>query len=166
MSLINSYISYKCLCELKGVPQKWTHHDLNEAVGYAHVDLEEYWPRRKSPSPPMNNAGKVPAGNTRSPKFDTHALSLTRDRLRGRLNSEVAHMPVQPEAAVGTTVCQLHRWAWKEFNPDDGKNNKPVGLRSQVMRCQTCLVNLCLPFWEIYHSKERLRSEIPGILGL
>ncbi len=107
MSLVNSYVSYKHLCELKGVPLKWTHHNWNEAVGYAHVDPEEYWPLRKPPSPPMN-AGKVPAGKTTAPKFDTHALSPTRGRLPGRLNSEVAHMPVQPEAAVGTTVFQLH----------------------------------------------------------
>lgn len=132
MSLIDPNISYKCLRELKGVPMKWTHHDWNEAVGYAHVNPEEYWPWRKSPYPQMN-AGNLPAGKTRAPKFDTHALSPTQGRLCGRLNSEVAHMPVQPEAAVGTTDCQMHLWAWKEFNPDDGKNSKPVGSCSQVM---------------------------------
>jgi hypothetical protein len=102
------------------------------------------------------NAGKMPAGKTRAPKFDTHALSPTWGRLRGRLNSKVTHMPVQPEAAVGTTVCQLHQGAWKVFNPDDGKSIKPIGSYSQVMRCQTCQVNLSLPCWEIYHTKERL----------
>jgi hypothetical protein len=29
---------YKRYCELKGVPVQWTHHDWNEAIGYAHVD--------------------------------------------------------------------------------------------------------------------------------
>ena len=38
VSLVNSYVMYKRYCELKGVPVQWTHHDWNEAIGYAHVD--------------------------------------------------------------------------------------------------------------------------------
>ncbi len=139
VSLVNSYVSYKRYCELKEVPVKWTHHDWNEAVGYAHADPVEYWPRKKSP--PKSNA-EVTVTKARAPKMDSLALSPTRGWLRRRLDDSVTHMPVLPQAPTGTTVCQLHQWAYKEFNPDDEqKNCKLAGSRSQVMRCWTCEVN-------------------------
>jgi hypothetical protein len=46
VSMVNLYVSMKWYCELKGVPVPWTHHNWNEAIGYAHVDTTEYWPRR------------------------------------------------------------------------------------------------------------------------
>ncbi len=162
ISLVNSYVLYKRYCELKGVPVMWNHHDWNEAVGYAHINPDEYWPRKKCP---LKSGVQVTAGKTRAPKMDSLALSPTRGWLRGRLDNLVMHMPVNPEAATGTTVCQLHRWAYKEFNPHDDKNCKPAGLHSQVMRCRTCQVNLCLGCWEIYHTKERLDLSFPGYLA-
>ena len=62
-------------------------------------------------------------------------------------------------------VCQLHRWAHKEFNPDDIPNNKPTGSRAHVMRCEACSVNLCLRCWKIFHTQQRLRLYVPMILG-
>ncbi len=73
VSLVNSYVLYKRYCELKGVPVMWNHHDWNEAVGYAHVNPEEYWPRKKSPP---KSGMKVTAGKIRAPKMDSLALSL------------------------------------------------------------------------------------------
>ncbi len=46
--MVNSYVSMKRYCELKGVPVPWNHHDWNEAIRYAHLDPAEYWPRRKA----------------------------------------------------------------------------------------------------------------------
>jgi hypothetical protein len=66
--------------------------------------------------------------------------------------------------ATGRFVCQLHQWAHKEFNPDEMDNVKPKGSQAQFMRCHECDVHLCLPCWEIYHTKERLCPEIPRIL--
>ena len=83
----------------------WNHHDWNEAVGYAHVDPDKYWPRKKCPP---KSGVKVTAIKTRAPKMDSLALSPTRGRLRKRLDNSVMHMPVNPEATTGTTVCQLH----------------------------------------------------------
>ncbi len=105
VSLVNSYVSYKRYCELKGVPVMWNHHDWNEAVGYAHINPDKYWPRKKSPP---KSGVKVTAGKTRASKMYSLALSQTWGRLRGRLDNSVMHMPVNPEAATGMTVCQLH----------------------------------------------------------
>ncbi len=71
VSLVNSYVSYKRYCKLKGVPVNWTHHDWNEAIGYAHVDPDEYWPRRKLPPK------SVPKANAKSicHRFDSQALT-------------------------------------------------------------------------------------------
>jgi hypothetical protein len=158
VSLVNSYIMYRRYCELKGVTSTWTHHNWHEAIGYAHVDPDEYWPRRKSPirTNTKSNAEK------RSQRIDTQALSPTRGRLRSRL-ANTGHMPV---AAKGIHVCQLHRWAYKEFNPDEPDNAKPKGSRASVMKCRECDVHLCIPCFEIFHTSERLRPMIPRILRL
>ena len=47
VSMVNSYVCMKRYCKLKGVPVPWTHHDWNEALGSAHLDPIEDWPRRK-----------------------------------------------------------------------------------------------------------------------
>ncbi len=47
VSMVNSYVAMKQYCKLKGVVVPWNHHDWNEAIGYAHLDPAEYWPRRK-----------------------------------------------------------------------------------------------------------------------
>ncbi|MFM8621986.1 MAG: hypothetical protein ACKOB3_01190, partial [Holophagaceae bacterium] len=158
VSLVNSYISYKRYCELKGVPVTWTHHDWNEAIGYAHVDPNEYWPQRKSPPK------SVPKANAKSicHRFDSQALSPTRGWLRNRL-APLTHMPIM---ASKDHVCQLHRWAFREFNPNEPDHVKPKGSRAQVMKCRECNVHLCLPCFEIYHTQERLRPMIPTILGM
>ena len=100
VSLVNSYVSYKRYCELKGVPVTWTHHDWNEAIEYAHVDPDEYWPRKKSPPK------SVPKANAKSicHRIDSQALSPTWGRLLDRL-TPTTHMPVM---ASGSDVCQLH----------------------------------------------------------
>ena len=114
--------------------------------------------RRKSPtrSNMKSNAEK------RSQRVDTQALSPSRGRLRSRL-APTGHMPV---AAKGIHVCQLHRWAYKEFNPGEPDNAKPKGSRASVMRCRECDVHLCINCFEIFHTSERLRPMIPRILGL
>ncbi len=48
VSMVNSYVCMKRYCKFKGVPVPWTHHDWNEAIGYAHLDPIMDWPRRKS----------------------------------------------------------------------------------------------------------------------
>jgi hypothetical protein len=100
VSLVNAFVSYKRYCELKGVAVKWTHHDWNKVIGYAHVDPNKYWLQRKSPpkSIPEVNAKKI------CQRIDTQALSPTRGWLRDRL-APINHMPVM---ASGTHVCQLH----------------------------------------------------------
>ncbi len=87
--------------------------------------------------------------------------------MKVRLDTNVNHMPVvQRGKDRGNNVCQLHRWADKEFNPTIDKkgkkmNTKPKGGRSSIMRCTVCDVNLCIPSWEIFHTQQRLRSHIP-----
>jgi hypothetical protein len=155
VSLVNSYVAMKQYCELKGVPVKWMHHDWNEAIAYTHINPNEYWPRAKS-LPKIVDLD-VTVAKEKSHKMDSLALSVTRGWLRRRLNGSVTHMPVLPDATKSTTVCQLHQWAYKEFNQGNTrKNPKPAGLRSQVMHCRAFKVDLCLRCWEIFHTQERL----------
>jgi hypothetical protein len=140
VSLVNSYVSMTRYCELKGVPVPWTHHDWNKAIGYAHLDPIEYWPRRKGPL--KNDDTTCPAKQDnpsdlkkKAPRVDSVALLPTWGRLKGRLNHNTKiHMPVPPSSQNAT--CQLRCWAYKEMHPLDkaeGSNIKPSGLRSHVM---------------------------------
>jgi hypothetical protein len=102
VSLINADVSYKRYYELKGVAVQWTHNYWNDAIGYAHVDPDEYWPQRKLP--PKSNP-KVGNAEKRVPRMDTLALSPTWGRLRDRLSS-TTHMSVMATVRI---VCQLHQ---------------------------------------------------------
>jgi hypothetical protein len=95
-SLVNLYVAMKRYYELKGVPVKWTHHNWNEAIAYADINPNEYWPRAKSPPKIVDLNVTVAKG--RSHKMDSLALSPTRGQLRGRLNGSMTHMPVLPDA--------------------------------------------------------------------
>ena len=66
VSMVNLYVMMKWCCEMKGVPVPWNHHDWNEAIGYAHLDPHEYWPRRKSPTA---NGSAAEALTARQPKL-------------------------------------------------------------------------------------------------
>jgi hypothetical protein len=169
VSMVNSYVCMKRYCKLKGVPVPWTHHDWNEAIGYAHLDPIEDWPRRKSADyerPPMKLEDIASATKRRAPRVDSKALSPTRGRLRIPLDESMSHMPVVP--LLPNAACQLHRWAYKETHPMekvDGATTKPSGSRSGVMRCETCEVNLCLKCWKPYHKQHRLKPLVFDILG-
>jgi hypothetical protein len=82
--MVNSYVSMKRYCELKGVPVPWSHHDWNKAIGYAHLD-PEYWPRWKGPfsknDDPTGSATKrAPTSDLpkkKAPRLDSMSLSPT-----------------------------------------------------------------------------------------
>ncbi len=93
----------------------WSHHDWNEAIGYAHLD-PEYWPRRKGPFRKNGDAtGSATKRATMSdlpkkkaPRLNSMSLSPTRGRLKGRRDHETRlHMPLPPLSA--NAACQLHR---------------------------------------------------------
>jgi hypothetical protein len=79
VSMVNPYVCYKRYCELKGVPVQWNHHDWNEAIGYAHLNPDEDWPRKKSP-PETPKSTTSSESKKRAPKIDHKALSPTRVR--------------------------------------------------------------------------------------
>ena len=144
VTMVNSYVSMKRYCELKGVAIPQTHHDWNETIGYTHVDPVEYWPRRFGLgfTPPTKQVTKSEPKKATS--IDSKSLSPTWHR-KGHLDTTKSHMPVPPSA--DHAACQLHRWAYKETHPTDkmkGTNIKPAGSRLHGMRCETCAVNLCL----------------------
>ena len=164
---MNSYLCMKRFCELKGIPVPYIHHDWNEAVGYAHLDPVEFWPRRKSP-PELSRRTTKPSNDAkqRGPRMDSEALLPTRGKLKRRLDTLLPHVPVKPFSKNAT--CQLHRWAWKETHPKDkmeGRNWKPPGARAKLLRCETCQVHLCLNCWAVYLNVKYLKQRVFDILG-
>ena len=106
--MVNSYLCYKQYCKLKGVTVQWSHHDWNEAIGHAHLDPDEDWPRKKSP-PETPKSTTSTVSKKRAPKIDIMALSPTQGLMKVRLNTSMNHMPVVPRGKHFNNVCQLHR---------------------------------------------------------
>jgi hypothetical protein len=168
VSIVSSYVCMKRYCKLKGVPVPWTHHDWNEAIGYAHLDLIKDWPRRKSSyeQPAKKQEDISSAAKKRAPQMDSLALSPMQGHLRFRLNETKKHMPITP--LLPNAACQLHCWVYKETHPMDkieGGNAKPSGLRSHVMQCKTFEVNLCVKCWKTYPEQHFLKPLVFDILG-
>ena len=168
VSLINAYMMLRRYCESKGVKMPYSHHELNEKVGYALLNPHTDWPRRKSPP---NSAPSTPKQFIRAPKFNINALSPNKGRLKMRLDNTLVHMPVPPPGKKEYHVCQLHRWAHSEkFNNKKGKGEKktntiPPGARVCVCHCKACSVNLCLECFETYHTVDHLHTKIDSILS-
>jgi hypothetical protein len=169
VSMVNSYMAMKRYCELKGVKMRWTHHDWNEAIGYAHLDPVEDWPRRKSPGKFTTNDERGAMATSevkkRNSRMDTVALSPTRGRLNFRLDhTSMVHVPVP--SSITKPACQLHRWAYQESQGSiDQKKRTPQGSRAQVVLCEACNVHLCIPCWKLYHFERDLAPHITTILG-
>ena len=174
VSLVNAYMMLRRYCELKGVRMPYSHHDFNEKVGYALLNPDKEWPRRKSPTKsatqtPMRST-RAPKQFIRAPKFNLNALSPNKGRLNRRLDNSLTHMPVPPPGKKENHVCQLHRWAHAEKYPkkkgDENKTNTiPPGARVSVLNCKACGVILCLECFEMYHTVERLDTKIDSILS-
>ena len=119
-------------CELKGVPMPYTHHDFNEKIGYAILDPDKEWPRRKKP-PEFLSGNKMkrpvqlsPVSNpkkARSPKLNLNALSPNKGRSKKRLDCTFNHMPVMPTDKI--LVFQLQRLV-NTTNQSDDCNKKCV----------------------------------------
>ena len=43
------------------------------------------------------------------------------------------------------SLCALHRWRY-------GRENENSKVKKDVMLCEDCLVNLCVPCWSLFHS--------------
>jgi len=167
VSLVNSYMMLRRYCQLKNVTMPYSHHDFNEAVGYALLDPVTEWQRRK---PPPVAARRTPqAAIKRAPRFTVNTLCPTTGKLKIRLSTSFMHMPVPPPGKKDNHVCQLHRWAHGECQSveqrKDNKNIIPAGARSAVLHCKACGVNLCLHCFELFHTKADLYPEIRTILS-
>ena len=68
--MVNSYMCYKRYSELKRVPVQWTRHDWNQAIGYAHLDPDEDWQRKKK------SPEKIPAAAKSTSSEENRASRL------------------------------------------------------------------------------------------
>ena len=183
VSMVNLYVMMKRYCEMKGVPVPWNHHDWNKAIGYAHLDPHEYWPRRNKSSHSTATEGSTAAASTtrqpelnkkgkpillRGPRLDSSALLPTRGSLKCHLDHDTrVHMP-EPHLTLSAN-CALHRWAHREMHPatkETGKNLKPPGLHSHVMHCAACDAHLCLNCWALFHKEKYLKQHVFDILKI
>ena len=165
VSMVNAYMMYRRYMELSGRKVEWTHEGFQEAIGYAFIDPDGMWPRRKSGSPPPAPSTPrkfIKVQKPRAPKLTLKALSPTRGVLNKRLNETLPHLPVFPSAKKDNRVCQLHRWA---YNQKTGSHDIPPGARTGVLQCKVCTVNLCVPCFSIWHESRKMRPQIDVILA-
>ena len=130
---------------LKGLEPTYNYHDYMEKLGYAHLDPDNEWPRRKCPGKDrlVDDQSK-----SKARRFTASTLSPYHGSLRKRLELSFVQMPVQPEGKEKKQVCQLHRWAYRRSLGNDEqvlfKNSIPDGAQKNVMYCETCGVKICL----------------------
>jgi hypothetical protein len=147
VSMVNSYVSMKRYCELKGVPVPWSHQDWNKAIGYAHLD-PEYWPRRKGPFSKNDDA----TGSTtkrvatsdlpkkKAPRLNSKSLSPTRGRLKGWLDHKTRLPMPLPTLIVGHTRSQT-QWTRRKGQTSSRlvHAHTSCNVRSGVHLCLKCL---------------------------
>ena len=118
--MVNAYMMLRRYCDWKGIGMPWTHHNFNEAIGYAHVDPVGEWPKWTRKPPPELLGRKDHAKGSlgkrkrvtqqkRAPKVNMDALCAKKGRLKVRLDNSEQHIPIVP--VQGNPICQLHRWA-------------------------------------------------------
>ena len=168
ISIVNSYMIYRRYCELKEVTQTINHHDFREKIGYALLDPDSEWPRRKSPQAKLamlNERKRHMHQSTciRAPKINTKGLHPGHGRLKRRLDISLGHFPTIPMGEKRHRVCQLHRWAYAEAGGGNG-GDIPPGARRDVYACDACGVKLCVPCFAMYHQCEELNDKIDDIL--
>jgi len=174
VTMVNAYMMLRRYCDWKGIGMPWTHHNFNEAIGYAHVDPVGEWPKWTRKPPPELLGRKDHAKGSlgkrkrvtqqkRAPKVNMDALCAKKGRLKVRLNTSEQHIPIVP--AHSKAICQLHRWAHNEKKcvEDKKKFAIPSGARSTVMQCKVCNVILCLRCYEIFHTCEDIGAKIDTI---
>ena len=124
VNMVNAYMMLRRYCDWKGIGMPWTHHNFNEAIGYAHVDPVGEWPKWTRKPPPeslgrkdhakgsLGKRKRVTPKQKRAPKVNMDAVCAKKGRLKVRLNNSEQHIPIVP--AHSKPICQLHRWAHNE----------------------------------------------------
>ena len=151
--LCNSYVLYRMFFKLHDLKPPWTHYEYIRAISLAWLDQETYWPSRKKTSASSNITqssqsstssmmSRLRPSNTtvvaRSVTFTDKTLDAYSGALRCRLDRHFAHLPERGDKKVNS--CQLCYW----------KNKERV--RSQVLRCNTCQILLCIDCFKPFHE--------------
>ena len=81
VTILNAYKMMTRYCKLRGIEPNYSHHDFREKIGYALLDPDIMWPKRKSKTPPKAAQGKrraaSPNATTRSAKFTKKSLKCS-----------------------------------------------------------------------------------------
>ena len=139
--------------KLHDLKPHWIHYEYIRAISLAWLDQETYWPSRKKTSTSSSIAqsnesstssmmSRLRPSNTtvvtRSVTFTNKTLDAYSGALRCRLDRHFAHLPERGDKKVNS--CQLCYW----------KNKERV--RSQVLRCNTCQILLCIDCFKPFHE--------------
>ena len=181
--LTNSFILYRKFQEMHG-RKPMSHYDYIRMIALAWIDKEEYWYRlptvrtkrgrnsdndgssrassraHSSTASSSSSAATAEVVTTRSSskrtkkandertrKFSDASLDPKKGSLCIRLDRNKDHFPEQVTSK--NSKCQLHHWLSKDR------------VRSQLMRCNTCHVTLCLNCFKSFHVCENLTELKP-----
>ena len=161
LSLTNAFVLYRMFHDIHEIKLPLTHYEFIKAVALAWIDQDTYWPvqtarRKKTTSSSCSTAAisdrsiitrlsTVPPAPKKSSTCSDRSLDPYNGALRCRLDTCLNHFPV--ENGKSEANCQLHFYT----------SRKKV--RSQLMKCETCNVILCIQCYRKFHEIPNLKSQ-------
>ena len=143
-----------------------SHYDFIKQVALAWIKPSTYWPSSNSNSnkqtgsnPSINSmpsSATCPSANgsivtrrrinlnKKNSTITEKTLDPYSGILRCRLDHSLNHLPVRNDKPENN--CQLHYWTDK------------IKIRSQLMKCMTCNVTLCINCYKHFHEVANLKA--------
>ena len=146
----------------------WTHYEFQKWVALGWINPTKYGPksqafseasrkkhdifRERTFTPDCPIPTSIPMDKNSTPtrircnRVNDSALDPLNGSLGQRLvfggTCNLRHTPLP---SSNESLCALHRWKY-------GRENKNSKIKRQVVKCKDCLVNLCLPCFNLFHT--------------
>ena len=152
----------------------WTHYEFQKWVALGWINPEKYGPnsrnfleasrkkhstfRGRTFTPDSITPTSIPMDrNSTSTRIRCHRVNDTAlDPLNGSLCQRLVfggryNLRHTPLPSTNESLCALHRWKY-------GRENKNSKVKRQVVKCKDCLVHLCVPCFNLFHTPMTLRQ--------
>ena len=175
--VVNAYITYIKMCTNLYKMEKrnmWTHYEFQKWVALGWINPEKYGPnshnfleasrkkhstfRGRTFTPDSSTPTSIPMDrNSTSTRIRCNRVNDTAlDPLNGSLCQRLVfggryNLRHTPLPSTNESLCALHRWKY-------GRENKNSKVKRQVVKCKDCLVHLCVPCFNLFHTPMTIRQ--------
>jgi len=152
----------------------WTHYEFQKWVALGWINPEKYGPksrnfmdvsrkkhstfRGRTVTQDDTTPTSIPMDvNSTSPSIRCNRVNDTAlDPLNGSLCQRLVfggrnNLRRTPLPSSNESLCALHRWKY-------GRDNKKSKKKRQVVKCKDCLVHLCVPCFNLFHTPMTIKQ--------